>query len=151
VRHPETVRALVLVIPPTAWETRAAQREIYENAALYVRMKGKAAYVDAVQRLPRIPIFAGHPELGPMPPDVTEELLPFVMEGAAASDFPSVDSIRSLNIPTLVLAWDTDPGHPVSTAAALDSLLPRSTSHVASTVTAIQQWGQLTAEFLGAL
>lgn len=148
VRDPQSARALVLVIPPTAWETRAGQREIYENSASFVRAKGKDRYVEAVRRLPPHPIFAEHPEYRVQPPDITEDLLPFVLEGAAASDLPPIEAVRTLDIPTLILAWDTDPGHPVSTASILHETLPRSTLHVAQTVAEIRTWGGRAVEFL---
>jgi pimeloyl-ACP methyl ester carboxylesterase len=151
VRQPEVVRAMVLVIPPTAWETRAGQRAIYEGAASYVRSKGKEGYFEAVQRLPPLPIFADHPELGPLSPDVPEDLLPLVMEGAASSDFPPVESLQTLDVPTLVLAWESDPGHPVSTAMALEAVLPRATVRIAASVSEIREWGRITVEFLAAL
>ena len=151
VRNPQSARALVLVIPPTAWDTRAGQRQIYENSASFVRAKGKDRYVQAVKKLPMIPILAEYPEYRPLPPDVSEELLPFVLEGAAATDLPPIDALRTLDIPTLILAWDTDPGHPVSTAVTLHETLPRSTLHIAESVAEIRVWGRTVVEFLRSL
>ncbi len=151
VRQPTAARALVLVIPPTAWDTRAGQRELYENSASFVRAKGKDRYVQAVQKLPVIPILAEYPEYRLLPPDISEELLPFVLEGAAASDLPPIGALRSLDIPSLILAWDTDPGHPVSTAETLHRTLPRSTLRVAQTVADIRGWGGEVVEFLRSL
>ncbi len=151
VRNPQSARALVLVIPPTAWETRAGQRQIYENSASFIRVKGKDRYVQAVQKLPVIPILADHPQYRPLAPDITEDLLPFVLEGAAASDLPPIEALRTLDIPTLILAWDTDPGHPVSTAVTLHEALPRSTMHIAQTVADIRAWGGAVVGFLRSL
>ena len=47
VRAPERFDRLVLVIPPTAWETRAAQAEIYEAGADLAERDGKAAWLAA--------------------------------------------------------------------------------------------------------
>jgi len=47
-----------------------------------------------------------------------------------------------------VLAWDTDPGHPVSTAERLVELLPDAELHVATNVDEIRAWPQMTADFL---
>jgi 3-oxoadipate enol-lactonase len=148
VQRPKIVRAMVLMIPPTAWETRMAQRELYENAAGYIRAKGKDAYVAASQRLPTIAIFADHPEVPRTAPDITEPLLPIVFEGAAASDFPSTESIRALTMPTLVLTWDTDPGHPVSTADRLAELLPHADVRIARDLDAIRTWSTTIGRFL---
>lgn len=151
VLRPDLVRAMVLVIPPTAWETRRAQREIYEGAATYIRDRGKDAYVAASARLPILPIFAAHPELARATPDITEELLPIVFEGAARSDFPAEEKISALTMPTLILAWETDPGHPVSTAERLHELLPKAQVSVAPDVAAIRRWPEQIAAFLQTL
>jgi len=44
--------------------------------------------------------------------------------GAALSDMPDPGQLRDLDIPTLILAWEDDTAHPVSTAAALADTLP---------------------------
>ena len=118
-------------IPPTAWETRAAQAEIYAAGADLAEREGKDAWLAAAAAAPRPAIFA---DLPPVPPaaDISEELLPSVMRGAAASDLPSPDAIAALEHPTLLLAWAGDPGHPESTADRLHELLPNSELRVAS-------------------
>lgn len=151
VRRPAAVRALVLVIPPTAWETRLGQRAIYEGAAGFVRAKGKQAYLDAIADLPPLPIFAEHPEFWTRDVDISEALLADVLEGAAASDLPSLDEISALTMPTLILPWADDPGHPVSTAEALHRVMPNSTLEIAGTVDKVKQWGTRVAEFLRSL
>ena len=146
----DLVRAMVLMIPPTAWETRANQRALYAGAAKFITEKGSAAYVAASHRLPPLPIFdaAGKGELMRSEPDIEEVFLPFVLTGAGNSDLPSPDAIRDLRMPTLILAWDTDPGHPVSTAERLAELLPNKTLHVARTFDEITTWPSLIGEFL---
>jgi hypothetical protein len=42
-----------------------------------------------------------------------------VLRGAGASDLPPPQVIEKLEMPVLILAWDTDPGHPLSTAEDL--------------------------------
>ncbi len=148
VRRPDLVRALVLVIPPTAWATRAAQRAIYEQSASFVRAKGKAAWVEASRQLPPLPILADHPELWGLEPDIAEALLPSVLEGAAGSDLPTAEALRAVGVPVLVLAWDGDPGHPVSTADALAAVLPDVEVHVATTLEEVRGWGGRVATFL---
>ena len=57
-----------------------------------------------------------------------------------------------LDIPALILAWDTDPGHPVTTAQRLCDLLPEATLHIAKTTTDIATWPtQVAAHFHAAL
>jgi 3-oxoadipate enol-lactonase len=55
--------------------------------------------------------------------------------------------VRRLDVPTLVLAWDTDPGHPVSTAEALGELLPRAEVHVARSLRDVATWTSLVERF----
>jgi 3-oxoadipate enol-lactonase len=142
---PDRVDALVLVIPPTAWETRAGQRLIYYDNAEFVERRGKQAWLDARQALPRPEIFAGEPEL-PVEAWVAEALLPSVLRGAAASDLPSADRLASITKPVLILAWATDPAHPVSTAEMLAAKLPSSELHVAATLHEVRRWPALVAE-----
>ena len=47
-----------------------------------------------------------------------------LFRGAAGADLPAPDQIAALDIPTLILAWTGDPGHPASTAERLAELLP---------------------------
>jgi pimeloyl-ACP methyl ester carboxylesterase len=146
VRAPERFDRLVLACPPTAWETRPAQAEGYEKVAAFVEAKGKEALLRASRAVPRPAIFESEPESTGA--DIPEELLPAVFRGAAASDLPAPADIEQIAVPALVLAWDTDPGHPVSTATRLAELLPDASLHVAATVGDIRAWGPLVADFL---
>jgi len=89
-------------------------------------------------------------DLPPMPfvADIPEELLPFVLRGAAASDLPAPDEIATIDRPALILAWDGDPGHPVSTAERLAGLLPRAELHVATRLRDVLNWPTQVADFL---
>lgn len=57
------------------------------------------------------------------------------------------DTADTLTHPTLILAWDTDPLHPVSTAERLAEIIPDSTLHVARTVDDVRTWTQRTIDF----
>lgn len=148
VARPERIAAMVLVIPPTAWETRSAQRAIYEGSAVLVEQAGIEGLMEARAALPPPPIFAGHPELLGSPPDVAADTLPTVLRGAAATDLPPLDVLAGLDQPTLVLAWEGDPGHPVSTATALAGALVRAELSVAPTLAEVTHWPGLVADFL---
>jgi hypothetical protein len=50
---------------------------------------------------------------------------------------------------SLILAWDTDPSHPVSTAETLAALLPHAELQVARTSAEVRGWGARAAAFLG--
>ena len=118
VRAPERFDRLVLVIPPTAWDTRAAQAELYDAGADLAEREGKDAWLAAAAEAPRPAIFADLPAVPPAA-DIPEELLPSVLRGAAASDLPAPEAIAALEHPALILAWAGDPGHPESTADRL--------------------------------
>ncbi len=148
VAHPERIEAMVLVIPPTAWATRPAQRDLYEGSAALVEDAGIEALMEARAALPPPPIFAGHPELLGAAPDVAEDVLPTVLRGAGGTDLPALDRIATLDQPTLVLAWEGDPGHPVATATALADALIRSELVVAPSLAEVTLWPGLVSDFL---
>jgi 3-oxoadipate enol-lactonase len=145
-RAPDRFDRLVLTCPPTAWVSRAAQAGVYRAGALFVERNGKEAFVRGMRAQPRPPVLAEVPE---SPIDIDEALLPIVMRGAASSDLPAPDAIAGIRAPTLILAWDGDPGHPVDTAERLHDLIPGSTLHVARTPEEVKTWGDRTAGFLG--
>lgn len=116
---PERVERLILVIPPTGWETRAAQVDIYETMA-------------GIAEAGRIELLvAGVRDLAPPDPlagddrwvdrriaalrEADPQRLAAVFRGAATADLPAPDQLATIDAPTLILAWSGDPGHPVST------------------------------------
>ena len=148
-RRPDRFRRLVLAIPPTAWQTRAAQVEGYLAAASIAEQHGIDAFVEAMAEQPQAEILtAGGWADEPTRPSVGIDLLPSVLRGAAISDLPDTAEVARLQHPTLLLPWATDPGHPVSTAQVLADVLPASTLEVAEDPDAIRGWGRRAAEFL---
>jgi pimeloyl-ACP methyl ester carboxylesterase len=126
-QRPEAVAGLVLVLPPTAWATRARQSAIYRRMAWVSGWFGAAPY----RLLDLLPI--------PMREDGRNQLALHTMKGlakanplhvqaalggAALSDMPDQDVLQYLRVPTLILAWEDDTAHPVSTATELADLLP---------------------------
>lgn len=148
---PDRVEAMVLAIPPTAWATRAARAAQYREQADAVERGGLAAFTALRERLPIPGIFAAEPHLARRPPSVAEPRLATVMRGAAASDLPGIDVLATLRQPTLILAWDPDPGHPRSTADELARLLPAAELEVATDLPAVRAWPARVAAFLAAL
>ena len=142
---PDRFDRLVLTCPPTAWASRAAQADVYRAGATFAERNGKEAFVAGMRALPRPPVLAEVPE-GPV--DVDEGLLPTVLRGAAASDLPAPEVIAAIRLPTLILAWDGDPGHPVSSAERLRDLIPGSALFVARTPDELRTWEKRTVEFL---
>lgn len=142
---PERFRRLVLVIPPTAWQTRAVIASGYELQAKLVEEQGLDAYLELAAGYPNPPAV---PAELVMRPDVTEELLPTVFRGAALSDFPPAEAIAGIRQPVLILAWAGDPGHPVSTSEKLVELLPQAELHIAESPADVAQWVDLADAFL---
>jgi pimeloyl-ACP methyl ester carboxylesterase len=145
--EPTFFRRLVLVIPPTAWASRTAQASVYEQAATLVERHGLGAFVAAAENQPLPPVLAA---LGKrMEPQVSPDLFPAVLRGAARSDLPSPEDLKALTHPTLILPWADDPGHPMSTAERLAEVLPNATLQApARTPEEVAAWAPLVEEFL---
>ena len=150
---PSRVEALVLAIPPTAWETRAAQQTNYLGSAGFLEAKGMAAFVEASRQLPAQPPWSADGRearlalLAARDPDV----LATVLRGAASSNLPPREAVATISCPTLILAWDDDPGHPLSTAEALASLIGGSTLVVARSLDEVRTWPSRVSSFVSAL
>lgn len=150
----DKLSGLVLVIPPTAWKTRAVQTRKYKLLALLNKLKlvpmliptltknkviagflnKSMAYTEAVlQRY-----MASHKK---------EAYYPILM-GSAQSDLPSEDELKKIDVPVLILAWVDDVSHPVSTARKLHELLPNSEMKLANETRHVDEWDQQIDEFL---
>jgi pimeloyl-ACP methyl ester carboxylesterase len=149
-REPDRFRRLAFVIPPTAWETRAAQGDLYRQMAAMAESGGRAALAAAAATMEPLPILAEGGWTAMVPPDISEPLLPAVMRGAAATDFPSPEAIGAIRKPVLLLPWTDDPGHPLSTAERLHELIPDSALHVTRTPDDLRAVGLRVAAFLNA-
>jgi pimeloyl-ACP methyl ester carboxylesterase len=147
--EPERFDRLVLAMPGVAWQARESRREGLRAAARLAEEQGKGALVTAMRTVGRPPILAEVPDFPPVF-DVPDELLPTVLRAAAANDLPEPEALRRLSHRTLVLAWDTDPSHPVATADALAELLPNAEAHISRDLADIRTWGSRAAEFLAA-
>ncbi|GLY30400.1 hypothetical protein [Kineosporia sp. NBRC 101731] len=70
---------------------------------------------------------------------------------AALTDLPEPEKLAGLPHPALILTFPDDPGHPLSTATALESLLPGATLYTpASRPADVAAWGAVVSEFLTA-
>ena len=127
VQQPEQVAGLVLVLPPTAWETRPRQSAIYRRLAWVSGLFGAAPY-RLLDLLP-IPVREdGRSQLALHTAKGLAQANPLHVQaalgGAARSDMPDKALLRQLQVPALILAWEDDAAHPVSTATELaDTLL----------------------------
>jgi 3-oxoadipate enol-lactonase len=153
--EPARVAALVLAIPPTAWGTRAGQAGGYELSAQLLEA-GKLDLIvsGAAERPPPDP-FVDVPEWRDRFEDMVRttdpERLARVFRGAGGTDLPSPEALTSIAVPTLVLGWTGDAGHPMSTAERLVDLIPGARLHVASTIDELSGWTDLVVEFLEGL
>ena len=156
VRAPRRVQGLVLATPPTAWEGRSAQAEVYEAAARLVERRGMPGYLKAIQSVNQPRILADElPEARTILMRhlrrMDEKVVPSILRGAASSDLPSREEIHDVVVPTLILAWTGDPAHPVSTAETLAELMVMSELHVAEDLAAVRRWPELVRDFLAGL
>jgi pimeloyl-ACP methyl ester carboxylesterase len=118
---------LVLLLAPTAWETRPAQAAIYRGGAELTRERGVLAYVSAMREQ-----LAATPGMTPALREALlagvaarpAEELANVLQGAAASDLPEPAALASLTLPALVVAARSDPGHPLVTSERIARSLP---------------------------
>ncbi len=136
----ERMEALVLVIPPTSWETRAAQGKLYRRFALVGGLLGGGMLVRMMSRnmermLPAWMVQAEPEKLIGMARGFSAlkgRTLWNLMRGAAATNLPLRQEFKALaDIPTMILAWVGDPTHPVTSAEELHQLLPDSSLFVA--------------------
>ena len=148
VRHPERFRRLVLALPPTAWDTRAAQAAIYLQMAEVIEKQGWDALEGLMASAPlALPPVMAERELVPHF-ELRPETAPSVLRGAARSDLPAPDALATLGMPVLLLPWAGDPGHPLSTAERLHEVLPDSRLFVAEHAVDADTWPERIADFL---
>lgn len=144
VTAPERIMGLVLMIPPTAWETRAAQVSQYAAGAELVSTGGVEPLVVA-----RRVVGAPDPHVGDADYLARREAalrswdpqrLAAAMRGATTADLPDRGQIAGITVPTLILAWTGDPAHPRSTAEELAGLIENAELHLASDAAQLELW-----------
>lgn len=144
---PDRFQRLVLMIPPASWGSDAHQaKQWYFQAADSIERLGGQRWREEWAHADPLPIFADYPTFN-LAPDVADELLPSVLRGVGMSELPPPEAIATVSQPTLILAWDTDPLHPVATAEKLHDLIPNSTLHVSTSVDDIKSWTARIVDF----
>ena len=138
--EPDRFTGLTLMVPPTAWETRTDQATIYRAAAALIESDGVEAFLAGTRGSTPPPATVAAPESWP---DIADALLPSILRGAGLSDLPSAKDISRIGVPTTILAWVDDPGHPLSTAERLAALLPHATLTVARTPQDVEAWPEV--------
>jgi pimeloyl-ACP methyl ester carboxylesterase len=150
VQAPRRVIGLVLMLAPTAYETRDEQADLYRAGAVLVDRIGMDAYIEGLRNLPPPELLAEFGDRFIPVPRVASELLPDVLRGAANSDLPSPESVRTIQAPALLLPWVGDAGHPMSTSERLLELLPNVQIHVAHHLSDVWTWTDRIDSFLDA-
>ncbi len=154
-KYPERVAGLVLVIPPTAWESREKIRKIYRFISTLSKFGLAASFLKLMLRFHRLvpEYLADH--FDQYQQAIKRHAEAFcaknplaVLLGAADSDLPMPNEISNIMQPTLILAWKDDPAHPVQVARELHQLLPNSQLHIADSIDDFLNWSDQIATFL---
>ena len=145
-QDPQRFASLSLLVPPTAWATRAAQAESYLRSAELLENEGMGAFVRVGESVLPPPALADRPR--ERVPAVSQELLPSIFRGASLTDLPDKDAVASIQTPVQILAWVDDHAHPVSTAEQLHRLLPDSQLSIAETPEDLATWPARVAQFV---
>jgi 3-oxoadipate enol-lactonase len=139
----ERTRGLVLMAPPTGWDSRARQASLYRTSAWLVdrigltpfRWMGELAAM--AQRNTGVSKLQSSVMRGLRSADPRSVCA--ALRGAALSDLPDLDALQKLDVPILILAWPHDPSHPLSTARALGEL-PNASLEIARSVQDVREW-----------
>jgi 3-oxoadipate enol-lactonase len=152
---PERTRALVLVIPPTGWETRQAQAQQWDRFATLVETEGIDAMLAARAQLEPPDPFKGDAGRPERRAQLTRRWDPVrlarTMHGATRADLPDREAIGRIRVPVLILAWTGDAVHPRSTAEELTTLMPQAELRLSSTLDEYMAWSAEVDRFLTAL
>jgi 3-oxoadipate enol-lactonase len=126
INHPERVKALIMAIPPTAWEERAPQRETLFAAADKLLLENGE-----------------------------NDKYHFTLLGTAASDFPPLDdhkTYQSIHCPVLILAVKGDTTHPEISAINLQERISHCTLHISENYEkAAMEWPEVAKQFINRL
>mmetsp|Transcript_26308 Transcript_26308/g.87189 ORF Transcript_26308/g.87189 Transcript_26308/m.87189 type:complete len:351 (-) Transcript_26308:2-1054(-) len=154
-QEPSAFQGLILATPPTCYETRRKFVPFYLESIEMARKEGLEEAKRVASKKTRPPIFmeteggrnqfeAGWKTKSAM----GLERYCAALEGAALSDLPGPDQLKTIEVPTLILAWRSDVQHPLETAEMLKATLPNAELVVASTWSEIQQFPRHMREFL---
>ena len=151
-QQPDRVAGLILVLPPTAWRSRARQARKYRRQAWMSAALGATPYRildflparredENAQRRLSATVARELTTANPL-------YVQAALQGAALSDLPSKHKLRKLDVPTIIFTWSGDKIHPVSTAKILADRLPNVTSLVISDADDVHGWTAQACQFL---
>jgi pimeloyl-ACP methyl ester carboxylesterase len=146
VTEPSRFDRLVVVVAPR-WADRAASAELYLSWADRIDRDGAERWTAALRSIAPPRVLSDVADYPPAP-DIRPDLLPAVLRGVASSDLPELGRLPELTHPTLVLAWRTDPSHPVTTAERLAAAISRAQVEIADTLPVVRRWGERGVRFL---
>lgn len=155
-KNPDYVSGLVLVSPPTAWETRNEQRHLYRFSEFLGRLLGARGMAAVVRLLPKRLLPAW---LIDHDPDAIKHYasgvaamkysgLSKALRAAVKANMPEREVLKNINMPVLILAWEGDKSHPVYSATELEKYLPHASLHVAKSIDQFQRWPSIIEEFV---
>ncbi len=134
-QSPERMKALVLIVPATAWETHAATEKDFHRLAMIGGLVGGRRLAGMMRGRVDQMVAAWLVEAEPKTVEgmaqgisaLEARTLWNAFRGIATSDLPPRKELEALaDIPAIILAWVGDRIHPVSTAQELNRLLPKS-------------------------
>ena len=154
-QRPEQVRGLVLVVPPTAWESRIKMQRNYRfmanlvnvTRALPFRLLGLIPPASSEENFQRVVLSVMARHLRRVKPKGVVG----AMRGAALSDLPPLELLEKLTMPTLILAWPDDNTHPLAVAEQLHKTIPNTQLQVIEKKDDPYRWPQQVREFITAL
>lgn len=145
-RAPEKVSCLVLATPPTAWQTRPAQIRRYRQMQRIIRQKGFDRLLALAEQNPALPdwLLHSHPEHAQASLQALRQMhsdaLMAILDAACGADLPPPASLQQLTVPTLILAWENDPIHPLQTALTLAQSLPNAELRIINSARQLADW-----------
>ncbi|MEY2431550.1 MAG: hypothetical protein QOC92_1275 [Acidimicrobiaceae bacterium] len=153
---PDRVDALVVALPPATGRARRVPSAMLRGAARTVELVGKPAFLRTARLTRPPPILRG--ELAPFARSVVEGFdrldrrrLATILRVGAVLDLPPPEAVAAVAVPTLLLGWVSDPGHPVATIDHLAQAWPHAERHVAGDASSVRAWPELVSRFLGTL
>lgn len=154
-QRPDSVRGLVLVIPPTAWEWRESRRKGYRitanivkyTRALPFRLFGLFRTKPDPEHFLKTTVAAMARHLAKVKP----EGVVGAMRGAALADFPPRQELAALNVPTLILAWPGDQTHPLEVAKELARTIPGAQLEITDQGAGPFEWPERVRTFIESL
>ncbi len=149
---PDRIKALILVLLPTAWQYRTNQADRYSKMSDYI----EAGNIDEFQALMKstplpdpLSKFSEKKDNGLMNIGKDEQIrLSIIFRGLSRTDLPSQEIVSKIKQPTLILAWTGDENHPITTTARFQELVPHSKIVLATTFDGVKKWNDHIDDFL---